>query len=1221
MDDHQLVDQLLTRQESNNLDFKSQQYRFDADKKKSEFIKDILAMANTPRDGSAYILLGVSEMYGKAIDVVGVDEHHDESTLSGIVSGKVRPAPQFSYRQVSCDGKDLGLIEIPNLQPGGPFTPMRDFGSIRKGAFYIRRNSANVEASGDDVKRIGQASQFAPLPPSSQSGAWDRLYRVCDEFPPSKTYIAIMDREPSLDARDWAALASVDWNAIIDFDPGTDAGGNYALARKPFGERHALQLSALADVPEITARSTIWIAANGLTSMPTTKPVQNFRAWNRSKVGNLELALRKLASVTEPEPALITVFSGEPEFVETTLGIIDRLFSDRAQYVFASPRLGQYARSADRFDADEVSIALPEICQGLRERKLESLEPQEISFPKLEGGTAALPPGRARWAEEHLELVHRGLGSSSADFDRQQTAFLKGGAISWDVLYTRGDAERNLAVGLFDQISQQLKDRGTRRINLRHYPGAGASTLSRRVAWDFHEQYPTAVVREIQPQETANRIRLLFDTTNLPVLAVIDLPGAAQEEVDRLYDALRGSNTPAVLFSVERQMTKAEPKNRTDATFYLDARLKDNEAFILSNILSGRVPDRKPALAKLLNAEDDKMRTPFYFGLTAYGKDFQGLEPYVAARLSEAPRSIHQAALFIALAHYYGQVSLSLQTFAPTFGLQPSRSISYQRFPDFIRDLLVADTNKVRPAHYLISEEILQQGLVKGGVDRRNWKNGLADLAVEFIKTLSQLPHGESGTLSETLRSVLINRDPRSSEESTVAGWRGDFSQFLEDIPSPDGQRRVLKELTDAFPEEPHFWAHLGRFYSFADEDHENARQAYQKAINLSPDDSLLRHMAGMGWRAELRRRLGNIDRSTLKEEESNLFELLREAASEFNAARRLNRRNEYNYISHIQMIHLFVGNVSRAAGYAAHETVRFLTSQGNEKYIELVDEARNLLSDLELVKGTEAPSQYQLRVQADLNNIYGKHSEALQSLDNVLRRPESFKPPVRRAIVRTLVDSRQGNWSELNSRQLARVVELTKANIDEEPASDYNLRLWLRSVRTEGALSIDRVAEQLAYKRLQNPSLDTVYYLYILKFLQLELGDSAVAQEMPGLIKECGDLARHLPRTTTSYEWLGKEHGLAALVHLSALGDWDGRFYSNPEKLKVATGHIARIQGPGNGQIELHSGLRAFFVPVRGGADGGGGYLQGTDIGREVEFFLGFSYDGLRAWSVKDRQ
>ena len=348
------------------------------------------------------------------------------------------------------------------------------------------------------------------------------------------------------------------------------------------------------------------------------------------------------------------------------------------------------------------------------------------------------------------------------------------------------------------------------------------------------------------------------------------------------------------------------------------------------------------------------------------------------------------------------------------------------------------------------------------------------------------------------------------------------------------------------------------------------------------------------------------------------MLEILNEASREFTEARSLDRRSEYSYISQVQMILRVVGTASTAKGHQ-HEVMRFLTLRGNDSYRELIDHAQNLLSDLALIKGSETPSQLQVRLQADLERLHGRHSEAIQHLTNVLDRQDSYSPPIRRAIIRACVSRHKDDWSRLTERELARVVELSRANVVEEPASDYNLRHWLRAVRIENALSVDSVAEQLAYKRLQNPSVDTTYYLYIMKFLQLESGDLAVAREVPELIEECSRLAKGLSRTTTSFEWLERDTRLAALVHLSTLGAWDDRrrFWPHTSHLRTVRGRIAHIRNQGSGQIELPSGLRAFFVPSTGAVSGG--YIAGQDIGREVEFYLGFSYDGLRAWSVQD--
>lgn len=431
MNDNQIIEQLLTRQESNDLDFKSEQYSLDNDKKKSEFIKDILAMANTPRDKSAFILLGVREKAGKATEPVGVSDHYDESVLLNQVAGRVRPTPKFSYRQISYKGVELGIIEIPATQPGGPFVPLHNFGVINEGAVYWRVNATNVAASGDDLRYITGAFPHVDhsAQHSSPSGAWEQLAQICDGFD-APVRIALLDREANLDERDWDAFGRIHWNAIIDFDVETDTEGNYALAKPAFNDRHALQLSALDAVPEITAHSTVWIASNGLRSRPTTT-VENARAWNRRKSGHFERIMDAIAAGTEPEPALVVVFSGDAGFVSRCLDILDKVFEDRAGYVVATPLPDQYSQITDGLDAPVVQISLPAVCEGLR-NFASDVGATEIAFPKLDGGTVAIPKDRVKWIEEHLELVHLGLGvhPDANTQSEREISFLKGAVVS-----------------------------------------------------------------------------------------------------------------------------------------------------------------------------------------------------------------------------------------------------------------------------------------------------------------------------------------------------------------------------------------------------------------------------------------------------------------------------------------------------------------------------------------------------------------------------------------------------------------------------------------------------------------------------------------------------------------------------------------------------------------------------------------------------------------------
>lgn len=71
----EFFESLLYSSESDTLDFKLCQYHFDDKEKKAEFLKDILAFANSWRKTDAYILIGVKDVPGGKSEVVGEESH------------------------------------------------------------------------------------------------------------------------------------------------------------------------------------------------------------------------------------------------------------------------------------------------------------------------------------------------------------------------------------------------------------------------------------------------------------------------------------------------------------------------------------------------------------------------------------------------------------------------------------------------------------------------------------------------------------------------------------------------------------------------------------------------------------------------------------------------------------------------------------------------------------------------------------------------------------------------------------------------------------------------------------------------------------------------------------------------------------------------------------------------------------------------------------------
>lgn len=261
--------------------------------------------------------------------------------------------------------------------------------------------------------------------------------------------------------------------------------------------------------------------------------------------------------------------------------------------------------------------------------------------------------------------------------------------------------------------------------------------------------------------------------------------------------------------------------------------------------------------------------------------------------------------------------------------------------------------------------------------------------------------------------------------------------------------------------------------------------------------------------------------------------------------------------------------------------------------------------------------STFEQRCQAKLNVLYGKHENALQIWDNLLtKRGGTYAPPIRRQIIWTLLARRQRDWGSMKPREVERSVKLLEDNIKEDANDERNIRLWIQAIRYQAnPPAVETVVERVAYWASNTDSLEANYYLYVLHMLLAINGSTVAVDQAARTLELCREKSRYRSDRTWSYEWLGNESGLKQLVHHNRLGRWDRSksFWKDTSSLSRVKGVISSIKGPQSGVIELSSGIKAFFVP------GVSGHSVGRSENSPVTFFLGFSYDGPRAWSVKD--
>ena len=162
--DLKLLESLLHEAEGTSLDFKSAQYRFENahDGEKAELLKDILALANSWRRTTAYILIGVEEVNGGRSNVVGVEKHLEDASLHQFVNGKTQRPVEFNYQAIQIDGTTIGAIEIP-LQKR-PVYLNRRFDGLAAHEVFIRDGSSTRAATPEEIAKMGADEVVSETP-------------------------------------------------------------------------------------------------------------------------------------------------------------------------------------------------------------------------------------------------------------------------------------------------------------------------------------------------------------------------------------------------------------------------------------------------------------------------------------------------------------------------------------------------------------------------------------------------------------------------------------------------------------------------------------------------------------------------------------------------------------------------------------------------------------------------------------------------------------------------------------------------------------------------------------------------------------------------------------------------------------------------------------------------------------------------------------------------
>lgn len=1041
-------------------------------------------------------------------------------------------------------------------------------------------------------------------------------------------------------------LGKANWDFVFDFDKDSEDNGLLSLVKSSIQKKKAVNEIIYDPLKKYNFQDNTldWFFAKGIVTSSSSLPdTDNFFSWKKkysAYIRNMMLEYHKKHGM---KPLIVLVLAKADKYLEEIIYSISDSFSNDVKYIFNN----NVKSDGDLNDLLEVQNSnfyiadfnIEELLEGFRQlvtSKNDAIEEDFIYLPcnSMKGKSTELEAREYQLVKRYFEVLDLNIEKREGDKEDSKS-FYQGRIITWKELMLDYDIKRELSSDVEEEVLKWLSNRSTGIVNLYHAPGAGGTTIGRRICFNLYKKYPTVILKDYDKTQTVEEIHRIFDLTGLPVFVLVDNGVITTSQINELCDTCEIRSIKVTFLFIQRTFDECNNKLYLPLTLYGDEQYRFKEKF------KEKFPEKSENFDKIYANGNSKELTPFYLGLIAYEKEYMSLEEYVSVRIKNITEGQKEVIKFIAFSSYYSKGEhglISSKILNKLLNINSNILILQNNINNKkIFDLIVEEEPlKWRTLHYLIAEEILKQTI---GINNKGnlIPEKLKDMSIKFIDTLRKTLEYSNNEILDILRSIFIYRYYKESgaeisfdengvsdEELGGAISSDAFSKVIMDLDNNEIRIEILKTLVEKFPsEEPHFYAHLARMYSY-DHRYKDAINTIDdglsclKSIDSRRDYFILFHIKGMCLRAkayEIKDKFHG-DKECPSEKIEEFKALFEEAESEFSEVRKLAPNKEHGYISYIQFtcqaieFGFSISNKNKKAGYT-----QFLTNPQNEWFREKLYNANELLNKIKEKSSYCDYSKYVKRQNNNLLKYYDEHTKLIESWYKLLNDPNFDKLQTRRYIVYAYLAKNKFDLNFVNKHELSKIHELLDENLKTNP-DDKDIRMWFNIARKIN-INIESIIRNLKQWEFLKECQDTVFYLFALYVIKALNQDEGTDEYIKKYMKE----SRERNNGTTSKifcpEWLGRDKtGKLVLINYRDVGEWDRQknFFKdeNPKDLFKMKGKVKRIEDRTKGFIQLDGcDVEAFYVP--------GIASHYTSNERDnVNFYIGFNYYGVRAFKVE---
>lgn len=1026
----------------------------------------------------------------------------------------------------------------------------------------------------------------------------------------------------------FASLASIKWEGIFEITTSTNneiRDDSLPKLKKKYGIQYKF-------FPEERNNIAYELAPYWCTIQ--IPQAVNAKIWYKKNIQNqIENLVKSILSIRENYPIYIIVDAWEMnlKIIEEILTEIQINAGTSLIHIIVLDNCIIDIEEDINLDIECVKFSLENVAKCVSLTFNQELDEKRIRLPK-KGGKVYLEDEESNYVSVDFDIIHSSLGWNETSGDGG-IAFYRGSEPSWKDIAEHRDIDReDYICGWKKSINDRMQGIGSNTViacNLFHRAGAGGTTLSKRILWDFHTIYPCLIMKKIG-LGTIERLKLIYDRTKMPILIVaeitagnityIDISNMRIELINKAIRALficvsRMHNMEAMrhpnnfYLASTLEMTMGEEECGKMYTAYKQMTM---ESSCLENLYKLTYGTEK---------EWESLRQPFFYGLFAFDKDYTNVQGFVKKGMQSIDSKMQELVIMLAFMTKYSQIGLNKVDIEKLF------DIKIEKFTETdlaeVNPLIVNKSIGYQICHPIIAEQILVE--VWGN---ENYLDMLFEYSIKFIDMITNIYSSESIRLSDILEEIFTHREYYIDEEKRK------FSNLVMEFGDDQTKRNIFEHLIKKLPENPHYYNHLARVYIYPSEkgnvfDFNKATEiaicAIEKSeLNKNEGAGIHHHLLGKIYTKECKVIIANSKfRSSVMNLWKRIKPIYQSAEIEFSKCMTGNNIG-FGLVGKMELISGILKKISDSKSSSINA---ILTREPELKYelVDLIREMHAISVEYTMKFGLENIAYK--RAMTDFYQAIGnvKNLKRQLSLKNLTLKERIY---TRRALAALEIWSEGENNTSLfqmSEERLNRIFELINQNICESgEVSRYDRVMWLRIYMRMKNFNVYEAYNFL----LDWPDGDRDYfvcfYRYVFGFILYYRGhiDFGTVEKH---LKQTNMLTKNLYgiSTTSTRELIGKNGEDVYLIPDNVEAEI-GKL-NNEEREKYREKHCkffeGRITDFQNSVIYIKFSLddEHNFVAKMPMIDN----IGGMNVGDKVTFALGFSYSEMRAWnlsqSVKD--